>query len=66
MDNKKQQIAKTTRKYTHPEFLKEYFPNLDSSEFERKDEGTLTQELFFDILTNVTSPKPQPSSKEMS
>lgn len=54
---KEKQEDRLNRKYTHPEFLKEFFPNIDPSEIEREDEPMLTQDQFFDFLTKITSPK---------
>lgn len=62
----KKQEDRLNRKYTHPEFLKEFFPNIDPSELEQENESTLTQEQFFDVLIKVTSPLPSPLDEETS
>lgn len=50
------------RKYTHTEFLKEFFPNVNPNEL-RDDTRMLTEDEFFDVLQKVTEPAPSNQEK---
>ena len=58
MSSKKQKQDRLERKYTYPEFLKEFFPNIKPGEDIEEEEGTVTQEEFLDILKQITSSTP--------
>lgn len=60
----KQKADRLTKKYSHPEFLKEFFPNVKPDEALQEVEGVLTKEQFFDMLTRVTSIQPPLHDKE--
>lgn len=68
MANKKQKNKndRLSKKYTHPEFLEEFFPNIDPNEAQREDSVTLTEDQFLDILVKVTGPLPLPPAEEKS
>jgi hypothetical protein len=65
---KKKTVLKKNRldkKYTHAEFLQEFFPNVDPETL-HDDEDILTEDQFFDILERVIKPLPLPSDEEKS
>ena len=57
MNKKREKNDRLDREYTHPEFLKEFFPNIDLSE---QGEPVLTEDPSLDIPTDIISTSPLP------
>lgn len=57
MSKKKQkkQEERLGRKYSHPEFLKEFFPNVSLDELDSQDDTVLPEDQFPDFLDKVSN-----------
>ena len=51
------------KRYTYPEILSTYFPNVEETEEDSNGEHILTSDNFFDILTKATKPHQDNSKK---